>query len=163
MLILIRYLHLTMSEKFVFNGTINMSNNTNVTINEPKNLILCAGVCGKHYSPRTLEKNHGICGFCVHKARTCPEREKFKPVLEKLNRSIKSKETCSRCSSTRMMEVSSKCNDRCDVRLDGEDLDGYPPSNLNIGGGDYVAFKVCADCGQMAGSWPLPLDVMNYE
>lgn len=30
----------------------------------------------------------------------------------------------------------------------------YVPSDLNIGGGDYLSFDVCLDCGQMQGEWP---------
>ena len=110
--------------------------------------VLCAGSCGKYYLPQTLELNKGICGHCEHKA--------FKSRVPK-------KPSCSRCSSTRMMDVTAKCSDRCNVSLDGEDLDGYVPSNVNIGGGDYVEFKVCASCGQMSGSWPLPSDVMSRQ
>lgn len=26
---------------------------------------------------------------------------------------------------------------------------------MNIGGGDYLVFAYCLDCGQMQGEWPL--------
>jgi hypothetical protein len=55
-----------------------------------------------------------------------------------------------------MMSVSAKCSDLCSVTLDGSEHSGYVPNNINIGGGDYVDFDVCANCGQMIGTWPLP-------
>jgi hypothetical protein len=40
--------------------------------------------------------------------------------------------------------------------INGLELDGYVPNDLNIGGGDYIEFDVCLDCGQMQGQYPLP-------
>lgn len=37
------------------------------------------------------------------------------------------------------------------------EFDGYVPDDLGIGGGDYVEFDLCLDCGQVQGTWPLPL------
>jgi hypothetical protein len=33
---------------------------------------------------------------------------------------------------------------------------------MNIGGGDYVDFKFCLDCGQINGDWPLPTTGLEY-
>jgi hypothetical protein len=35
--------------------------------------------------------------------------------------------------------------------------DGYVPSGLNIGGGDYLEFKMCLDCGRVQGKVPFPI------
>jgi hypothetical protein len=59
------------------------------------------------------------------------------------------------CGSTRIMSVFAKCKDLCYVSLDGEEKDGYVPDRVNIGGGDYVNFDVCVQCGHMFGTWPL--------
>lgn len=63
---------------------------------------------------------------------------------------------CIRCGSARFMHISAKCNDLCSINLDNVTEDGYVPNNVNLGGGDYVDFDVCANCGQMVGTWPLP-------
>lgn len=57
---------------------------------------------------------------------------------------------CLKCDSSRLMDVSAKCSDMCTVKLDG-----YAPGNVNIGGGDYLEFVVCANCGHLQGKWPL--------
>ena len=67
------------------------------------------------------------------------------------------------CGSTRIMSVSAKCNDLCSVSLDDEGKEGYVPSGVNIGGGDYVQFDVCAQCGHMLGTWPLPERVQMID
>lgn len=68
---------------------------------------------------------------------------------------------CTRCGSGRLMSVTAKCSDSCGVSLDGHDSDGYVPSGLNIGDGKYIEFEVCAVCGQMQGTWNLPLNVLE--
>jgi hypothetical protein len=34
---------------------------------------------------------------------------------------------------------------------------------MGIGGGDYVAFSYCLDCGQIQGDFPLPETGMECE
>ena len=68
---------------------------------------------------------------------------------------------CTRCGSERLMSVTAKCSDMCGVTLDNHDLDGYVPHGLNIGGGDYIEFQVCVVCGQMQGTWNLPLNILE--
>jgi len=60
------------------------------------------------------------------------------------------------CEHERTMTVGAKVNDGCSITLDDQRHVGYVPDMLNIGGGDYLEFEVCADCGQMMGRWPLP-------
>lgn len=60
------------------------------------------------------------------------------------------------CVDPRITHIVAKCSDLCRVELpDGEELDGYVPSNLGIGGGDYVNFKFCLGCGRIVGSFPI--------
>jgi hypothetical protein len=62
---------------------------------------------------------------------------------------------CQGCKGENVATVSSKCSDRCHWRADGIDVDGYVPEGVGIGGGDYVYFSYCFDCGQMQGEWPI--------
>ena len=64
--------------------------------------------------------------------------------------------TCQRCSSERVLRVSAKADDLCHVVLDGKEHEGYMPHDAGIGGGDYVEFKLCLDCGQVQGAFPRP-------
>jgi len=60
-----------------------------------------------------------------------------------------------KCGSNRIASVNAKCSDLCNVQLpSGEELDGYVPDNLNIGGGDYIRFEFCMDCGRIQDEFP---------
>jgi hypothetical protein len=50
------------------------------------------------------------------------------------------------CGNDRIMEVSGKTSDMCFVEYDGYETEGYVPRDLNIGGGDYLQFKMCLEC-----------------
>jgi len=64
---------------------------------------------------------------------------------------------CQRCSSVRVANIGGKCSDMCGYSVgDGEALDGYVPGDMGIGGGDYIEFDFCLDCGQLQGQFPLP-------
>jgi hypothetical protein len=61
-----------------------------------------------------------------------------------------------KCGSNRIVSVNAKCSDLCNVQLpSGEELDGYVPDNLNIGGGDYIGFEFCMDCGRIQDEFPI--------
>lgn len=62
--------------------------------------------------------------------------------------------TC-KCGSSRILSVSGKVGDMCDVRIGDDSYSGYVPSGLNIGGGDYLEFRLCLDCGQHQGAFPV--------
>jgi len=63
--------------------------------------------------------------------------------------------TCA-CGSERIAAVSGKTSDMCDVRVDGKIInDGYVPGGMNIGGGDYLHFEYCLDCGRIQGNFPV--------
>lgn len=59
------------------------------------------------------------------------------------------------CRSERILQVSAKSADCCGVTLNGVTHEGYLPKDLGIGGGDYVEFKMCLDCGKVQGKFPL--------
>lgn len=64
---------------------------------------------------------------------------------------------CQRCSSERVASVTSKSSDCNGVVVGNRSYDGYMPEGMGIGGGDYVEFQWCLDCGQIQGKWPLPI------
>lgn len=63
---------------------------------------------------------------------------------------------CDKCDSKRILQVSAKSSDCCGVSLCGVSHDGYLPKDLGVGGGDYVEFRLCLDCGKVQGNFPLP-------
>lgn len=60
--------------------------------------------------------------------------------------------TCS-CGSTRILSVSGKTNDMCVIAYGAIDRDGYVPHGLGIGGGDYLEFDLCLECGKHQGDY----------
>ena len=64
---------------------------------------------------------------------------------------------CQNCSGEKLMSVSGKCSDLSFASVEHLSLehDGYVLSNLNFGGGDYIDFEFCLECGHMQGTWPL--------
>jgi len=63
---------------------------------------------------------------------------------------------CQRCNSTRLLDVSAKASDCVSLRSGEYEHHGEMPDDVNLGGGDYVRFTVCLDCGQIQGEYPLP-------
>ena len=51
------------------------------------------------------------------------------------------------CGSDRIMRVSGKTDDTCFVRFKDREHNGYVPSDLGIGGGDYIRVRICLECG----------------
>lgn len=70
---------------------------------------------------------------------------------------------CHRCKSCKILSINAKCSDLCTLKLEHHINNGYVPDYLGIGGGDYIAFDLCIDCGQMQGHWPLSKDVKIVE
>jgi hypothetical protein len=62
---------------------------------------------------------------------------------------------CQRCKSDRVFTVGAKGSDRHSGSFKGEEFDGYMPSGLNLGGGDYLELDICLECGQAQGQWPV--------
>ena len=63
---------------------------------------------------------------------------------------------CQKCSSERVANISGKTSDMCYVCIKEIESNGYVPCDMNIGGGDYIEFHFCLECGQIQGQWPLP-------
>ena len=59
------------------------------------------------------------------------------------------------CGSTRITGVSGKVSDLCLIQLGHYEHDGYVPMGWGIGGGDYIEFRYCLDCGRIQGKFPL--------
>jgi hypothetical protein len=62
---------------------------------------------------------------------------------------------CQRCGKDRILDISVKCDDRCSAEYMGLESHDYAPRLDVIDGGDYVAFKVCMECGQHQGNFPV--------
>lgn len=67
---------------------------------------------------------------------------------------------CTSCNSVRIVKVSGKCSDMfsCSTRAQNiyRRYSGCVPSDLNIGGGDYLEFEFCLECGKIQADFPLP-------
>lgn len=67
---------------------------------------------------------------------------------------------CDLCDGPRVADLNAKCSDMCDVELgersSGDHDNGYCPRDMGIGGGDYVKFSWCLDCGKVQGKFPRP-------
>ena len=64
---------------------------------------------------------------------------------------------CKNCKSNRSLSVSAKCDDRVSLQCNQAEMDNdYLPDDCGIGGGDYIEFTLCLECGRVQGTWPLP-------
>jgi hypothetical protein len=70
---------------------------------------------------------------------------------------------CQRCQSERILSVGGKVADLGSFSIGEREMEGYVPYNLGIGGGDYIDFEVCLECGQQQGTWPLPKETEEKE
>lgn len=62
---------------------------------------------------------------------------------------------CQKCFSDRVLSFSGKCDDRFGCQLGSKELNDYPPRINGLCGSDYISGKVCLDCGQLQGRWPV--------
>jgi hypothetical protein len=62
---------------------------------------------------------------------------------------------CDRCKSNRVVSINSKCSDCCVAAYKEFESVGYAPYEIGIGGGDYVEFSFCLDCGKIQGEFPI--------
>lgn len=58
---------------------------------------------------------------------------------------------CDKCKSTTLLACGGKV---CDMFwatyiANGNQYEGYVPNDIGIGGGDYIEFSYCLDCGQI--------------
>ena len=58
-----------------------------------------------------------------------------------------------------VISITGKCSDLCSITLPGgRKIEGYVPSDLGIGEGDYIEFRYCAVCGRILDdAFPLKL------
>lgn len=71
--------------------------------------------------------------------------------------------TCQRCQSTRLVESTGKTSDCYAGQCGAKEVDGYVPDDLGIGGGDYLDFTHCLECGQIQGKWPLAKAKIEHQ
>ena len=65
------------------------------------------------------------------------------------------------CECKRILKVSGKTSDAFNCDLDGFYYEGYVPDGINIGfAGDYISFRVCADCGKIQGWKPIQVEAL---
>ena len=63
---------------------------------------------------------------------------------------------CQKCNSERIVRTSAKCSDCFSADMGTKEHIGYVPRDIGIGGGDYVNFTYCLECGQIQGQFPMP-------
>ncbi len=57
---------------------------------------------------------------------------------------------CPNCKSEKIAHVTAKCSDMCIVSFPDEtESEGYVPSKIGIGSGDYIEFSWCMSCGMI--------------
>lgn len=61
------------------------------------------------------------------------------------------------CVPKRKAYVQAKCLDMFSVFTDNNEYNGYVLNDIGIGGGDYIEFSYCLNCGKIEGNFPLPL------
>lgn len=54
----------------------------------------------------------------------------------------------------RVAKVSGKCADLFSLQFKNIEIQGEVPRDIGIGGGDYMNFSYCLDCGVIQGVWP---------
>lgn len=70
---------------------------------------------------------------------------------------------CIKCSSDRVINISGKTSDCYSHNYQGREYIGYVPDNIGIGGGDYIEFELCLNCGQIQDTFPKQDPNVMYE
>jgi len=66
------------------------------------------------------------------------------------------------CDHKRKASMGGKVSDCFNFSTNDIDYDGYVPSNLGIGGGDYIEINYCLDCGQiLSDDFPIKAETIN--
>lgn len=72
-------------------------------------------------------------------------------------------DVCRHCESNRLASVGAKCSDCCYFSTGDLEYDGYAPSHVGVGGGDYIDFVYCLDCGTIqSDEFPVPNEVIEH-
>lgn len=66
---------------------------------------------------------------------------------------------CKNCKFEHLVAVGAKCSDLCNVDYNGQSKQGYVPDDIGIGGGDYIEFDYCPNCGMMYGDFPKTINL----
>ena len=64
------------------------------------------------------------------------------------------------CGNQKLMSVTAKCSDMCNITMKDVNYTGYVPDGLGIGSGDYISFRYCVSCGQIHDF--RPFDVVDF-
>jgi hypothetical protein len=51
------------------------------------------------------------------------------------------------CGSDKIISISGKTADTCNTAFKDISVDGHVPRDIGVGGGDYIEFEYCGDCG----------------
>ena len=72
---------------------------------------------------------------------------------------------CQRCSKDRVASFIAKCSNSFAIKVEADNIEheGQVPSDIGIGGGDYVEALYCLDCGQLQGEFPVSLKTMVIQ
>jgi len=71
---------------------------------------------------------------------------------------------CDNCGGDRVANINGKCSDRFSLQLGELEIeDDYVPSDFGIGGGDYIEFELCLDCGKLQGDFPLEITELEMN
>jgi len=64
---------------------------------------------------------------------------------------------CRSCKSSKVVAITAKCDDLCTTTdlSTGKFQEGCVPTDVGIGGGDYLKICICFQCGQLQGKFPL--------
>lgn len=70
---------------------------------------------------------------------------------------------CDKCESYRIINFMGKILDLVEIEMGSAEYDGECPRDIGIGGGDYVNFNYCLECGKIQGTFPIedPQFVVN--
>lgn len=69
--------------------------------------------------------------------------------------------SCKNCKSERIISVSGKTADLFSAETSDGSYHGQVPRELEIGGGDYMQFSYCANCGCIQGDFPIDEEILN--
>ena len=69
---------------------------------------------------------------------------------------------CQNCNSERIVSLYGNCSEGFSVTL-GDAESEEVPSDLGIGGSEYLEFDYCLNCGQVQGDFPLPPTTLEEE
>ncbi len=63
---------------------------------------------------------------------------------------------CFECNSERIVELHANCPDGCKIYI-GDDIfhEGDIPTDMNIGGPDFLAIEFCLSCGILQSNFPV--------